>query len=67
MIHGFPEFAVGGVLLAPFVPQATIALIIFFLLRPLLRRIPLDMIFANPSLITVCLYIVILASVMLVY
>ena len=25
MTHGFPEFTLGGVLLAPFVPQAAIA------------------------------------------
>ena len=67
MIHGFPEFAIGGVLLAPFVPQAALALAIYFLLRPLLRRVPLDRIFANPSLIAVCLYVVILATVMLFY
>ncbi len=67
MTHGFPEFAMGGVLLAPFVPQAVIALVIFFLLRPLLRRIPLEKIFANPSLIAVCLYVVILATVMMIY
>ena len=65
MIHGFHEFAVGGVLFAPFVPQATIALIIVLLLRPLLRRMPLDRIFANASLISVCLYVVVLATVML--
>ncbi len=67
MTHGFPEFAIGGVLLAPFVPQAVIALVIFFLLRPVLRRIPLEKIFANPSLIAVCLYVVILATVMMIY
>lgn len=67
MTHGFPEFTLGGVLIAPFVPQAAIALALFFLLRPLLRRLPLDTIFANPSLIMVCLYVVILAAVMLVY
>ena len=67
MIHGFPEFAVGGVLFAPFVPQAAIALAIVFLLRPLLRRMPLEKIFANASLVSVCLYVVILATVMLFY
>ena len=67
MINGFPEFAVGGVLLAPFVPQAVIAVAIFFALRPLLRRLPLEAIFVNASLVAVCLYVVILAMVMLLY
>ena len=67
MTHGFPEFAVGGVLLAPFVPQAIIAFVLFLLCRPLLRRLPMSRIFANPPLISVCLYVVILAAVMLFY
>ncbi len=67
MTYGFHEFAVGGVLFAPFVPQATIALAIVLLLRPVLRRLPLDRIFANASLVSVCLYVVVLATVMLLY
>lgn len=67
MTNGFHEFAIGGVLLAPFVPQALIALIVLFLLRPIMRRLPLERVFANASLVTVCLYVVILATVMLLY
>ncbi len=67
MTHGFHEFAIGGVLFAPFVPQALIALAIVFLLRPLLRRLPLEKIFANASLVSVCLFVVVLATVMLFY
>ena len=67
MRYGFPEFVFAGVLVAPFVPQAILALCGFALLRPLLRLVPLDAIFANPPLIGVCLYVVILATIMLVY
>lgn len=67
MTHGFPELVIGGVLLAPFVPQAAIAFVLFLLCRPILRRLPLARIFANPPLISVCLYVVILATVMLFY
>ena len=67
MTYGFPEFAIGGVLLAPFVPQAIIAFVLFLLCRPILRRLPLAKKFANPPLISVCLYVMILATVMLFY
>lgn len=64
MMNGLPEVAVGGVLLAPFVLQAAIAVMIFALLRPLYRLVPVERVFSNPPLIGVCLLLVILAAVM---
>ena len=62
---GFTETAVGGVLFAPFVRYSLAAFAIFFLLlRPLLRRLPMGRIFANPPLVSVCMYVLVLAALM---
>ena len=63
MTWGFSETAVGGVLFAPFVRYGLGALVIFFLLvRPILRRLPMHKLFANPPLVSVCLYVLVLAA-----
>ncbi len=63
MTAGYSETVVGGVLFAPFVRYALGAFVIFFVLvRPLLRRIPMHNIFANPPFVGVCLYILVLAA-----
>lgn len=63
MTWGFSETTAGGVLFAPFVRYALGALVIFFLaVRPLLRRVPMHAIFANPPLVGVCLYLMVLAA-----
>lgn len=66
MTYGYPEMTVGGVLFAPFVQQGIVALVIFFLMRPLYRLLPMDRLFSNPPLIGLCLFICILALVMVV-
>lgn len=66
MTAGFDETVVGGVLFAPFVRYALGAFAIFVLLvRPLLRRLPMQRIFANPPLVGVCLYVLVLAALMI--
>ena len=66
MTYGFHELTVGGVLFAPFVLQAAIAFALFLASRPLLRIAQLDRFFANPPLIGTCLYVLILAAIMLI-
>ncbi len=66
MTAGFTETAVGGVLFAPFVRYALGAFaIFFFLVRPVLLRLPMQRLFANPPLVGVCLYVLVLAVLML--
>lgn len=62
MIHGFRELTLGGVLVAPFVPYAAAALGLTALLRPALRRAPVERAFANPPLAWLCAYALILAA-----
>lgn len=66
MTAGFTETTVGGVLFTPFVRYALGAFaIFFFFVRPLLLRLPMQRIFANPPLVGVCLYILVLAALMI--
>lgn len=37
MTHAFSELVIGGVLVSPFITYAVMALVIFLLLRPILR------------------------------
>lgn len=62
MMHTFPELTIGDVLLAPFVTYAVAALFIYLLLRPILRLVAFDRLFANPPVAQLSLYVVILAS-----
>lgn len=62
MMQTFPEIVVGGVLIAPFVLYATLALVIFLLLRPVLGLVAFDRIFANPPVAQLSLYVLILAT-----
>jgi len=50
MTNTYRELVIGGVLIAPIVAYAAIALIAFLLLRPLLRLIGFARLFSNPSL-----------------
>ena len=61
----FQDTAGGGVLLGHLVAQVAIALTACLLLRPLFRRLPLDRIFANPPLVEVCFFVLVLAVVIL--
>lgn len=57
----FHELTIGGVLVSPFVAYAVAALAILLLLRPLLRLIRFERVFANPPLAEAGLYVCILA------
>jgi hypothetical protein len=61
MIHDFPELIVGGVLVAPFVIYAAGALVLFLLLRPVLRLVRFESLFANPPVALLCVYVAVLA------
>ena len=67
MTYGYSELTVGGVLFAAFVPYAVGAFVIFLLTRPLFRLVPVEAIFANPPLVSVCVYVLILAFLMVVF
>ena len=61
MVHDFPELVVGGVLIAPFVIYAGMALFLFLLLRPLLRLVRFESLFSNPPIALLCVYVTVLA------
>lgn len=63
----FPEFVAGGVLLAPFVSYAAAAFIILLLLRPVLRRLRFERAFSNPPVAMVALFVVILATLVVLF
>ena len=65
MMHTFPELTVGGVLVAPFVTYLGASLVIFVLLRPLLRLLAFDRVFSHPPVAELSLYVVILALLIL--
>jgi hypothetical protein len=60
MTHDFPELVVGGVLIAPFVTYAAMALVLFLLLRPVLWLVGFESIFSNPPVAHLCVYVTIL-------
>jgi Protein of unknown function (DUF1656) len=57
MTRTYHELIIGGVLIAPIVAYAGIALLLFALLRPLLRAVGFARYFSNPSLAELSLYI----------
>ena len=61
MMHSFPEFTIGGVLIAPFVIYAGAALAIFAVLRPFLHLVAFDRAFSSPPIAELSLYVLILA------
>ena len=50
MMQSFPELTLGGVLVAPFVLYAGLALVIFLVLRPFLFLVGFDRLFVNGGL-----------------
>lgn len=57
MTNTYRELVIGGVLIAPIVSYAAIALVAFLMLRPLLRIVGFARIFSNPSLAELCFYV----------
>jgi Protein of unknown function (DUF1656) len=60
MTHSFSELVIGGVLVSPFITYAVTALVIFVLLRPILRLVRFDKMFSKPSVAELSLYVAIL-------
>jgi hypothetical protein len=60
MTHSFSELVIGGVLVSPFLTYAVTALVIFLLLRPILRLARFDKMFSHPSVAELSLYVAIL-------
>ena len=60
MMHSFSELTIGGVLVAPFVMYAGVAIAIFAVLRPVLHLIAFDRAFSNPPVAEMSLYVLIL-------
>ena len=58
-MYDFPEIAIGGILVAPFVGFAVAALVVV-MLRPVLRAVNFDGAFANPPLANLCVYVIVL-------
>ena len=67
MTHSFSELTIGGVLLAPFVMYAGVAIAIFVVLRPVLHLIAFDRAFSNPPVAELSLYVLILMLLIVLF
>jgi hypothetical protein len=67
MTHTFSELVIGGVLVSPLIKYAVMALVIFLLLRPILRRSHFDKMFSHPSVAELSLYVTILGVLTVVF
>ena len=57
MTHTYRELVLDGVLVAPIVSYAAMALLLFLLLRPLLHLAGFARLFSNPPLAELSLYV----------
>jgi hypothetical protein len=53
----FPDLVIGGVMLAPILSYAMMALVVVIALQPILRRIGFSHLFINPAIAELCLYV----------
>jgi len=67
MMHSFPELTIGGVLVAPFVMYAGVAIAIFAVLHPVLHLIAFDRAFSNPPVAELSLYVLILTLLIVLF
>ena len=67
MMHSFSELTIGGVLVAPFVTYAGVAIAIFAVLRPVLHLIAFDRAFSNPPVAELSLYVLILTLLIVLF
>jgi hypothetical protein len=67
MMHDFRELVIGGVLVAPFVPYALVALIIIWIMRPLLHLVGFSKMFSQPSVAELSVYVIILGLLVLLF
>ena len=58
----FDELVLGGVFVAPFMTYAIAAAVLMAILVPLLRVTHIGSAFSNPPLVLLCLYVVIVAT-----
>jgi hypothetical protein len=65
--HSFPELVIGGVLIAPFVTYALVALVILVLLRPLFLVVNFESFFSNPPVALLSVYVTILATLIVLF
>jgi hypothetical protein len=67
MLNTFRELRIGGVLVAPFVSYAAVALVLFLLLRYLIGRVPIHRWFDASPIVEVCGYILVLATLVVLF
>jgi hypothetical protein len=67
MTHTFLELIIGGVLVAPFVIYVVGALVVFWMIRPLLHLVGFSRIFSQPSIAELSLYVTILGLLVLLF
>lgn len=65
MMHTFPELIIGGVFVAPFMIYVLAALVVIWMIRPLLHLVGFSKLFSQPSVAELSLYLMILG--LLVY
>lgn len=67
MTNVFDEFVVGGILIAPIVSYALVALILILAVRPVLHLAGFSRLFSNPAIAELSLYVSILGLVTLLF
>jgi hypothetical protein len=67
MMHTYQELVIGGVLVAPIVSYAAMALMLFLLLRPLLHFVGFSRLFSNPPVAELSLYVSIFGLLTLLF
>ena len=67
MAQTFPELAIGGVLLPPFVTYLAMALVVIIVLRPLLHVVGFAKMFSHASVAELSLYVIILSLLVLLF
>jgi hypothetical protein len=67
MTHTFRELVIGGVLVAPFITHAVVALFVVLLIRPLLRFVGFSRLFSNAAIAEISLYATILGLLILFF
>jgi len=67
MMHTYRELVIGGVLVAPIVSYAAMALLLFLSLRPLLHFVGFSRLFSNPAVAELSLYVSIFGLLTLLF
>ncbi len=67
MTHVFDELVLGGVLVAPIVSDAIVALLLVLLLRPLLHLVGFSKYFIRPQVAELSLYVAVFGLLTLFY